>query len=231
MQRVQLESAFVLHSIPYRNTSLIVDLLTRQFGRVSVVARSSRGPKSRYKGQLQAFVPLLVSYSGRHELKNLNQIELYSKPYDLLGNHMMCGFYLNELLVRLLHKEEACPQLFALYQQTLLELERGKHLERVLRIFEKRLLSQLGYGLALNTDASSGQAIESERSYRFVFERGFLEIDADIFESSVFSGSSLLALHNEALSNTAELHDAKRLMRLALSYYLGSKPLKSRELF
>ena len=231
MQRVQLEPAFVLHSIPYRNTSLIVDLFTQKYGRVSVVARSARGPKSRYQGKLQSFVPLLVSYAGRHELKYLNNIELSSKPYDLLGSNMMCGFYLNELLIRLLHKEESSPEVYEQYQQALRSLARGDHLELTLRLFEKHLLFRLGYGLALNMDAVSRLSVDASQYYRFVAEQGFVLAESDPGDAFIFSGSSLLALHNETLSSGVELQDAKRLMRLVLSHYLDGRPLKSRELF
>ena len=231
MQRVLLEPAYVLHSMPYRDTSLIVDLITKQYGRVSVVARSARGPKSRYQGRLQSFVPLLVSYAGRYELKNLNQIELSRKPYDLVGNNMLCGFYLNELLMRLLQKDESCPDVYEEYQKTLSDLERGECVETVLRLFEKNLLFRLGYGLALDNEALTLQPIRSELHYRFLVEQGFVLVEADESDHTVFSGETLLAMHNEKLNTPNVLKEAKRLMRLVLAYYLDGRAIKSRELF
>src|ERR1700722_10385018 len=112
MHRVNLEPCFVLHSRPYRNTSLIVELLTKHYGRIAAIARSARGPKSRFKGCLQSFVPLLISWSGRGELMYVSAVELQAMPYQLNGKALMSGFYLNELLVRLLLHQDDYSQVF-----------------------------------------------------------------------------------------------------------------------
>lgn len=145
-QRVMLEPAFILHRRPYRNTSLILDLFTKYHGRLSVVARSARGLKSRYRGVLQLFTPLLVSFSGKTELKSLGQVELTDTTYALEGQALLCAFYLNELLQRLLLQEDPYPDLFEDYQLNLMILEKKQKIQANLRYFEKRLLDQLGYG-------------------------------------------------------------------------------------
>lgn len=230
MHRVQLEAAFVLHSFAYRNTSLIVDLLTRHHGRVAVVARSARGQQSRFQGRLQSFVPLLVSYGGRHELKNLSHVELSAKPYEVSGSTMMCAFYLNELLVRLLPKEEACPALFQLYEETLLRLQQDKQIELHLRIFEKNLLSHLGYGLLLTEEAITRAPIVHDAYYQYDIECGFRRVSGRLAGTLVCRGDSILALHNEILTSDQQRQDIKRLMRQVIAHYLNGRPLKSRDL-
>ncbi len=222
-QRVQLEPVFVLHHRPYQNSSLIVDFFSQQYGRVAVLARSARGPKSRFKGYLQLFSPLLASWNGLRELKNLNHLELSAAPLSLNGQGLLCAFYLNELLLRLLPKEDAYPEIFIDYQMALQKLAQAESPPIILRRFEKRLLENLGYGLSFQ--------VNPQEYYRWRPEQGFLpcESSADHRES-VFLGRSLLALQTETWDNSEDLLAAKRLMRLVLSQHLGSKPLKSREL-
>lgn len=230
--RVFLEPVFVLHYRAYQNNSLIVDFFSRQHGRFSAVARSARGPKSRYKGYCQLFTPLLASWSGRHELMNLNHLELRGLPCQLSGQALLCAFYLNELLLRLLARDDPYPEIFADYQTALQGLEmtcqadslqRELAVEVILRRFEKRLLDHLGYGLNFQ--------VRAHEYYRWVPDQGFLHCghSADLGES-VFSGRSLLALQTEEWENPEDLAAAKRLMRLALRQHLGARPLKSREL-
>ena len=109
--RVTLEPTYILHRRAYSNTSYIIDFFTRTHGRVSAVARSARGPKSRYRGKLELFVPMLVTWTGKYELKNLGEVEFCQPPIDLQGNALLCAFYLNELLVKCLQREDPHPQL------------------------------------------------------------------------------------------------------------------------
>ncbi len=230
MQRILLEPAFVLHSRAYRSTSLIVELFTWRYGRVSVLARSARGLKSRFQGQLQMFMPILISYSGRGELKNVSQLELNGKPYHLGGRYLMCGFYLNELLVRLLQKEDPHPKVFTLYQDTLNAMEQQQHLEHCLRVFEKRLLQLLGYGLSLQFDAINQQPVEAGQYYRYIPEQGLVQIEKLHASKSDIDGETLLALDAESLTERHQFQQAKRLLRQVLNYHLGDKPLKIRDL-
>lgn len=231
MMRVSLQPSFVLHTRPYRNTSLLVELFTQQYGRVSAIARSARGPKSRYKGCLQPFVPLLVSWSGREELMQLGAVELQSMPYLLNGKALLSGFYLNELLIRLVGLYEECSTLFIDYQKALESLSQNKDLQISLRLFEKQLLASLGYGLILDKD-SQGKPIRTECWYQWLPNSGLslLELYSSQKLAPIFCGRSLLALHQERWENGELLQDAKHFMRLIIKHYLGSKVLKSREL-
>ncbi len=222
--RVDLEPAFVLHTRPYRNSSLIVELFTMRYGRVGVMARSARGPRSRYRGILQPFSPLLVSWTGRSNLKNLGNVELCGLSYQLDGTALLCGFYLNELLMRLVKHDDPYLKLYERYQTTLNALESGHQVQVQLRYFEKNLLSELGYGIPLLHDVTSGCEISAAGFYRYVPERGFVQCGQGD-QALVFPGSLLLALYHETLVEHGDLNLVKQLMRLVLSRYIGEKPL------
>jgi len=227
--RITLEPVFVLHTRPYSNTSLIVELLTAH-GRIAAVARSARGLKSRYRGMLQLFSPLLASWSGGRELKTLGNVERNGPVYQLEGQALICGFYLNELLMRLLQRDDPCASIYNLYQNTLQSFEKEKDLRSTLRYFEKKLLSELGYALPLDRDAQTGHPIDPESHYQYLPDRGFLQCNEPIETLMTYSGRSLLALFQEQLNNDKTHQDAKRLLRTALARHLGNKPIKSREL-
>ena len=220
---------YVLHTRPYSNTSLIVEFFSQKQGRIAAVARSARGPQSRYKGQLQLFTPILASWSGNHELKTLNQIELAGLPLQLDQKPLFCGFYLNELLMRLLHKEDPHPNLFDAYSESLSSLVNEENISRVLRLFEKKLLEELGYALPLAQEAKTRLPIQAEKHYRYESGHGFLQADSE--DESVFLGADLLCIAQNRLDNHLVLQVSKRLMRMALAPLLGGRPLNSRALF
>lgn len=228
INRIVLEPAFVLHRRPYSNTSLILELLTLNYGRISALARSARGLKSRYKGRLELFFPLLVSWVGRGTLKCLGNVELNEMPYLLEGESLLCGFYLNELVLRLLYQDDPDHHVFYHYQNALHQLSEGR-IEASLRSFEKRLLEVLGYGLPLECDIERDTPFEENQFYQYIPERGFLLSEKN-GELNVFSGKSLLALREEVFSDVELLKEIKHLMRLALGKLLGKAPLKTREL-
>ncbi len=225
--RVTLQPAFILHSRPLNETSFLLEVFTLHHGRVNLIVR---GGRSRFRGLLRPFVPLLISWSGKTELMNLGTVEHGGLPSTLLGPALLSGIYLNELLVRLLPRFDPHPQLFAHYQQTLQCLQLPGSPEHSLRLFEKNLLMELGYGLSLDQEAT-GAAIMAEQYYVFTTSVGFSSNPLPHSKISTFSGSSLLAFHNEKLDSAKDLQAAKRLTRLAIGALLGNKPLKSRELF
>ncbi len=229
--RISLEPAFILHHRPYRETSFLLDLLTESYGRISVVARGVRTPHSKLRSLLQPFVPLLASWQGRSELMLLNSVEHNGSAFQLQGSRLFSGFYLNELLVRILQKHDPHPQLYTIYRHTLLELQHVKDVQQTLRIFEKRLLEELGYGLQLMHDFSTGEKILPEQIYQFYPEQGFKKSEERAGDKMQFAGKSLLALGNEQLNDEDSLRDAKRLMRIAFRSLLGSYSLESRKLF
>lgn len=226
MDRVLLTPVYVLHTRPFRNTSLLVDFFSQEYGLVSVVARSARGPKSRYQGQLQLFTPMLAAWFGKHELKTLTQLELQGMPHQLHQKALFSAFYINELISRVLQKEDPHPSLFLHYQNALQRLEENKDIETVLRLFEKRLLEALGFGLPLQYEAQTHQLLRDDLHYDFLPAQGFVQN-----EKGVFSGRVLHAIAAEDFSTAETLLATKRLMRLALIPVLGNKPLHSRELF
>lgn len=228
--RSTLQPAFVLHARPFRDTSLLLDLLTLHHGRIHVLARSARGLRSRFRGMLQPFVPFLASWSGKGELMYLSQVEANGSPYYLSGVALLSGFYLNELLVRLLHREDAHPNIFTNYQNAVMDLAQGNHPEKILRLFEKKLLNELGYGVQLDRDAH-GSTIVEDQAYRFYPERGFVKVVYAEPHQAIFRGKDLLALHQENLQDAENFQASKKLMRLLLTPLLGEKPIKSRELF
>ncbi|MFQ5488981.1 MAG: DNA repair protein RecO [Gammaproteobacteria bacterium] len=235
-----LESAYVLHRRAYRDSSLIVDFLARHQGRIAVVARGARRPRSRYQGSLEPFQPLLVSWGGRGELGTLHIAERAAGGGGLPGRLLPYGFYLNELLLRLLHRDDPCPEIFQAYRTILRELEEAGEpdsalLQSLLRVFEKRLLEALGYGLNLQYDGRSGEHIRPEGKYRYYPQQGAVAMTVtNAWEGEGSSvevhGSSLLALAEEKLEDPRSLRESRRLMRFVLCGLLGARPLHSRSL-
>jgi len=176
------------------------------------------------------FTPLLASWSGRRELMNLGQVELSGCVYRLEGNALLCAFYLNELLTRLLQRDDPYPKLYDLYQDTLVKLERNTLVESTLRYFEKNMLEFLGYGLPFDRELMTGLPLQVEKYYQYIPDRGFLLSESPATQGLVFKGGSLIALAAEDLSDEDSLRDAKRLLRYCVSRHLGDKPLKSRDL-
>lgn len=230
-RRIELEPAFLLHTRAYRDTSLILEGFTPQYGRVGLVARGARSGRSRWRGLLQPFVPLMLSWSGRGELGTLTGAEAHGRPRTLAGERLAAGFYLNELVMRLLRREDPHPALFAVYDWALSALvARDQRADEALRLFEKRLLEALGYGLILDHD-SQYEAIDPAAWYA-VDPEGLPERTiAGRADALVVRGSSLVALAREGTLDEPAAWDAKRLMRAALAPHLGSRPLKSRELY
>ncbi len=227
--RVALQPGFILHRRPYRDSSLLVEAFTRDFGRIGLVARGAQRPRSTLQGMLQPFQPLLFSWAGRGELWTLQGAEPGGRPRPLFGDALLSGFYLNELLLRLLHRHDAHPELYAAYGRCVGELQLS-HREWSIRLFERELLDALGYGLLLTEDAATGEPLRPEQRYCYHLENGPVAAGADSDGLHV-TGRTLLALHQGQLPDGAALAESKRLMRAALRLYLGDRPLASRELF
>lgn len=220
----------MLHAKPYRDSSLLVDLFSSEHGRIKVIARSARGPRSRFRGRLQPFMPLTTSWSGRTELKSLTHCECAGLPINLSGQALVSGFYLNELLYRLLRTEEPATDLFHAYQHTLQALCDVNAVQSSLRYFELLLLQELGYGLNLYTDANTHDAIDKDKHYAFTLQLGFHE-SLGIENRFTVSGEALIAWRDHQLETPEHCQAVKRISRYVLSHYLGNQPLKTRELF
>lgn len=241
--RVSLQPAYVLHRRPFQNSSLLIDFLTLDYGRIRVVARGARREKSRSRALLQLFSPLLVSFSGRGEVKTLGQVEAQLAPISLQGEQLFSGLYMNELLVRLFHNQEEHQGLYRTYQQALLALQESaepgeeqarRPLENILRRFELGLLSELGYALDLTEDCLDHRPIDPDCLYYFQPDIGFspdTAAEGVRDESRLFLGRHLIALREFDLRDPQSAQTAKRLLRQALNVHLGDKPLTSRNLF
>lgn len=228
--RVLLQSTFVLHRRPYRDTSWLLEAFSQDYGRLGLVARGAVSPRSRWQGLLQPFAPLLLSWNGAGELVTLTAVEDAGRPIPLPPHRVLAGLYINELLLRLLPRLDPHPALFAAYQVLLTELATAPGEEPPLRQFEKRLLEELGYGLTLDCEAASGAPIVAEEQYCYVLDRGPLA--ADRVQTGVpISGRGLLALRDGILNDPAVLREVKRLTRAALAVQLHGRALKTRELY
>ncbi len=226
LRRVALAPGYILHHQPWRDTSRILEVLTREHGRLTLFARGVRAPRARLGPVLQPFQLLLLSWSGRGEAPQLTGAERAGPEPPLPGSCLLPAYYLNELLLLLTARHDAQPELFDHYHGTLASLRAGAPLEPCLRIFEKRLLEVLGYGLDLAAEAHSGRPLEPDGYYDFRPGVGLLPAPARA--ARALSGRSLLELARESLSGARELADARRLLQAALGACLEGRPLATR---
>ena len=230
-QRIDQQPGFVLHSYPYRETSLIVEVFSRDHGRIGLVAKGARRPMSQLRGVLMAFQPLLIDWSGGGEMKTLVRAEWQGGQPLLGGQALLCAYYLNELLMRLLPREDPHPVLFRAYGDALRALAAGEGQEVILRRFELALLQELGYGLQLDSDAD-GAPVRPELRYAYIIERGAVPLDEyGIDDPSVVAGRVLLDMARGDFRETETLAGAKALMRRLIQHYLGGQVLQSRRVF
>jgi DNA repair protein RecO (recombination protein O) len=228
--RVELEPAYILHTRPYRETSLILEVFTPGYGRIGLVARGARRPKSPLRGILNPFQPLRLSWTGRSELATLGQAEPGRVSAGLRGDAVLAGFYVHELLIKLLQRHDPHPQLFGHYAMLLANLAEGQPVEKLLRIFELELLREIGYALSLDCDALKHEALKPEQLYVFRPEQGAVPAGYEQGDESCFSGAELLAISRLELGDADCLRNAKRLLRHVLDYYLGGKLLQTRRI-
>ncbi len=227
--RIDNEPGFVLHSYPFRETSLVVEVFTRHHGRMALVARGARRPRSALRGQVQPFTPLLLSWFGKGEVRTLHGAEWQGGLAPLSGMPLLCGFYLNELLLKLLARDDPHETLFDYYLATLSELSQfSEHnLERVLRRFERHLLSEIGYAATFHEEAETARPVREEQAYHFVPERGpYAGEGAGI----PVSGRTLLDMDQDRFDSPATRAEAKQLMRALINHHLGGKPLYTRQM-
>ncbi|OGI47118.1 MAG: DNA repair protein RecO [Candidatus Muproteobacteria bacterium RIFCSPHIGHO2_01_FULL_65_16] len=232
--REQQQPAFILHHRGYGETSLLLEAFTPNHGRLGLIAKGARRQNSRLRGLLKPFQPLLIGWSGRGELAVLTGAETDAGAPALAGAALYCGFYLNELLLRLLHRHDPHEALFAAYRIALDALGRGGAHEAAMRVFETRLLRELGYGPVLDHDIADKTPIVGAAIYDYIPERGPVRLDPGPNAPARgirIQGASLLALAGEQLESAQALRETKMLMRALLARQLGDKPLHSRRLF
>jgi DNA repair protein RecO (recombination protein O) len=226
--KVDLEPAFVLHSRAYRETSELLEVFTANHGRVGLVARGARRPKSPLRGALNPFQPLRVSWSGRGELQTLRGAEATNAPNELAADRIMAGFYVNELLMKLLHRNDAHPELFMYYGSVVARLGTRENIEVLLRGFELELLREIGYALNLEKDSVSHEPLREKQQYEFRVEQGAVVAEYAREDDYCFSGAELLAIGRREFDDPAVLKRAKYLLRAALNYHLGGRGLETR---
>lgn len=228
-QRVDGAAAFLLHAYPYSETSLILEVFARDHGRLAILARGARRPRSALRAVLVSFQPLELGWFGGGEVKTLAKAEWQGGMPLLAREGLLLGYYLNELLLKLLPREDAHASLFDAYAAALSALSRGATEAAELRRFEKAMLRELGYGLMLNHDGD-GNDIDVSRRYRYLVERGAMP--EALAESGVLvTGKTLLDLAADDYSDARSLAESKQLMRHLLSHYLSGQPLQTRRVF
>ena len=229
-QRQDAQPSFVLHTYPFRETSLVVEVFTRNSGRVGLVARGARRPKSALRGLLMAFQPLLLSWAGKAELRTLHKAEWQGGVAQLQGTGLMCGFYLNELLLKFLARDDPHEALFAVYHQAILALSQRREPAATLRRFEKNLLKELGYAPTLDREADSGKPVEPQKRYTYVIERGPVALNGRAGAEIEVTGRALLDLACDNFTDPATLAQSKALMRFLMNHYLDNQELHTRQL-
>ena len=222
------QPVYVLHSYPFKETSLVVELFSKEFGRIAAVAKGARRPHSAMRGMLQSFQMLDGAWSGKNELKTLHSLDWSVGLTLLKGEALMCGFYMNELLLRLLPREDTHESLFAYYQTALNTLAESQNLAITLRRFELKLLQEMGYAVPLLQDEND-MAIEADKNYRYEAEYGACELS--VTKNGVqLSGKTMLDMARDDYADSTTQNQSKQLMRYLLAHYLGDKPLHTRQL-
>lgn len=230
-QRIANEPAYVLHTRPWKETSLVLELLTRHHGRVAGVAKGARRPHSPLRPLLLPFQPVLVTWSGKSELRLIQAVEWRGGMGQLGGVALMCGFYLNELLLAALAREDPHEGLFDAYARALERLAATTVHSHVLRVFERALLAELGYGLQLAHEADSGRSLLPDARYRYLPDQGPSRLAAhEADDGACVLGKTLLDMARDDYSDPVTAAESKRLMRRLLGTYLGQHELHTRQL-
>ncbi len=230
--RVELQPAYILHTRPFRDTSLLLDCFSKSYGRMTLVAKGARSPKQRQRHLLQPFIPLLLSWQGKSDLKTLIAVESHGAAFDLKNNYLYSGFYINELLIYLLAQHDVATDIYEIYEQLLSELNQQGDLEVSLRIFEFSFLSLLGYEIDFKCEGVEGKAIAPHHYYAFINEVGFVLVDdCPDNKPSNYSGEQLLLIAQNNYEDPLTRKVAKHIARTALSFHLQGREIKSRVLF
>lgn len=227
--RVANQPAVVLHSYPYKETSLIVDVFARDYGRVALIAKGAKRPHSKLRGALQTFQPLQLGWSGKSEVRTLTSAEWVGGLLPLEKSALLCGFYLNELLVKLLARDDPHPVLFDHYIAALNQLAHDEPAAIVLRKFELALLKETGVAGSLVLSVTTDAPVEPDKRYVFDPERGPREATHGD-TSPVVAGKTLIDMASEDYSDNTTQIQSKFLMRHLLSHHLGGVPLNTRQI-
>lgn len=229
--KVELTPCYILHRRDYRESSLILEILSREHGRVSLIAKGAKRNKKQQGISYSLYQEYLMSWVSKSELGTLIDVELATIMTSMSPKQMMTGFYMNEIILRLLHKHESHPELFDSYNSTVRELSNNNTDQVLIRYFEKILLQSLGYGMIFDQDLNTGNDIVAGVNYYYKLDSGPTSNNHNSGAGIPVSGSTLIGLNNETLTDTKNKNEAKRLLRSLLNQYLGEKPLESRKLY
>ncbi len=227
-RRVQQQPAYILHHRPFRDTSQLLDVFSRDHGKLSLVARGSRSAKSRLAGLLRPFQPLLLSWSLKTDLGTLTGAEINDRAQSLVGDALMAGYYVNELLLYLLHRHDPQSEIFVVYEETLAALAGGFDVVSTLRGFEIELLRLSGYALNLETEARTDRPLQPGQAYEFRPDEGAVPVERRE-GAMVFTGAQLLAIAAQDFESDECRRDAGRLLRRVIHYQLDGRELKTRK--
>jgi len=226
--RIASQPGFLLHSRPFRDSSQLIEIFSRDHGRIGLVARGVRSARSRYRGVLRPFAPLELSWTIAGDLGTLTGVEAAGRLPDLSGDALMAGFYVNELVLKLTHRHDAQPDVYAAYEAAVTGLAGRPDVEFTLRCFELRLLRAIGYGLDLEHDMVTGLPVEEDAWYRVKATEGVARATADGPDASLYSGAELRDIAAERLQDPALLKRARRILQSALEHCLEGRELNSR---
>ena len=227
-RRIQQQPAFILHHRPFRDSSQILDIVTRDHGKIALVARGSRGSKSRLAGVLRPFSPLRVSCVARSDLGTLTGAEAAGAPLGLQGDAILSAFYVNELLLNFLHRHDPQPEIYALYSEVIRALGSTNNFARCLRSFELELLSLLGYAVNFQFESGTQQPLDPEQNYEYRVEQGPVAVQRSE-GAMVYTGAVLTSIQAQEFDDSEVLRSAGRLLRAVVAHHLGGKELKSRK--
>mgnify|MGYP001342333669 FL=1 len=229
-QVIEGEPAYLIHQRPYSETSQIINLFSRHYGRVDAIAKGSKRPKSKFKSFLQPFSPILVSWSGRSQLKTLRSVDINSgKQSNVSRKHLMSAFYLNELILSFLTTADPYPDLFDAYSLAINNLSNADSSEIILREFEIQLLTEIGYAINFQTEAMSSKKIEPNLSYRFIAEEGFVSSVTSSARDTLIKGSVIQSIDRKDFSQPQTMRAAKRIIRESVKYHLSGKELNTKK--
>jgi len=227
-RRVQQQPAYVLHHRPFRDTSQLLAVISREHGKVTLVARGSRSAKSRLRGILRPFQALRLSWFLRSDLGTLTGAEIDAPPLPLDGDALLSAYYVNELVLNFLHRHDPQPEIFDAYAQTIEALSRSDQVAANLRVFEMELLRLLGYALNLEYEAHHHEPVEEQRFYEYRVEQGPVGVSRSE-GPMIFAGARLRDIGASKFDDPAVLRDAGRLLREVIRHHLDGRELKSRK--
>ncbi len=227
-KRILSHPAWILHHRPFSNSSMIFEVITADHGRIALLAKGSRSAKSKFRGILRPFMPLNISWLSRLNLGTLIDVEMKGLPLSLSGDALISGYYINELLLKLLHKDDIQSEIFHLYSETIKNLINIENLSITLRQFEIKLLELLGYALNLDEDSRTRLPIDPIKYYIYNPDMGLSMVDIKK-GPMIFLGSELIAIRKQEFNCTNTLKCASRLLRNVISHQLGNKKLMTRK--